>query len=145
MLYRDISLVSIFGLRGTLYVQEAEDAREVSVQTEGPYEAKVVGGSWLRIHPEDREPPITRRSVRRFHTDITAEGMHLGSVDAAVRVQFLTGTGPRIRARASARPQAAVRITASPGTKFELISCYGTRKGPRGWRLMRGDSRFDIG
>jgi len=154
MLYHDISLVSIFGLRGTLYVQKAENAKEVSVQTEGPYEAKVVDGSWLivhpeghepLIHPEGHEPPITRRSVRRSHTDITAEGMHLGSVDVAVRVRFLTGTGPRIRARASARPQATVRIAASPGTKFELINCYGARKGPRGWRLMRGNSRFDTG
>jgi hypothetical protein len=45
MMYHDISLVSICGLRGTLYVQRAENADGVSVQTEGPCEAKVVGGS----------------------------------------------------------------------------------------------------
>jgi hypothetical protein len=145
MLYRDISLVSIFGLHGTLYVQKAESAEGVSVQTEGPYEAKVVDGSWLIIHPEGQEPPITRPFVfRRSHTDITAPGMQLGSVDVAAKVQFLTGSGlRRIRARASARAQATVRVTAPLSTKFELTRCYGVCKGPRGWHLMRGDSRFD--
>jgi hypothetical protein len=144
MLYRDISLVSIFGLHGTLYVQKAENAEGVSVQTEGPYEAKVVDSSWLIIHPKGQEPPITRPFLRRrYHTDITAGGMHLGSVDVAVKVQFLTGSGPRVRARASARVQPTVWITAPLSTRFELIKCYGVCKGPRGWHVMRGDSRFD--
>jgi len=143
MLYRDISQVSIFGLRGTLYVRKAENAEGVSVQTEGPYEAKVVDGSWLIIHPKGQEPPITRQFHHRSHTDVTTEGTHLGSVDVVGRLQFLTGSGPRIRARASARVRATVRITAPLSTKFELIRCYGVCKGPRGWRLMRGNSRSD--
>ena len=140
MLYHDISLVSVYGLRGTLYVQRVGDAEGVSVQAEGPYEAKVADGSWLRIYPEGQEPPIPVRS----HTEITAGGTHVGSVDATTKVRFLTGSGPRVRARASARVEAAVQITAPPGTRFELISCYGLHKGPRGWRSMRGNSRFDI-
>jgi hypothetical protein len=144
MLYRDISLVSIFGLHGTLHVQKAENAEGVSVQAEGPYEAQVADGSWLRIYPEGQEPPITRPFLfRRSHTDITAGGVHLGSVDVAVNLQLLTGSGPRMRGRASARVQPTVRITAPLSTRFELIRCYGVCKGPRGWHVMRGDSRFD--
>lgn len=144
MLYHDISQVSVFGLHGTLYVQRAENAEGVSVQAEGPYEAKVVDGSWLIIHPEGQEPPITRPFLfRRSHTDITAGGMHLAEVDVAVKLRFFTGSGPRVRARASARVQPTVRITAPLSTKFELVRCYGVCKGPRGWHLMRGNSRFD--
>jgi hypothetical protein len=144
MLYHDISRVSVFGLHGTLYVEKAENAEGVSVQAEGPYEAKVVDGSWLIIYPEGQEPPITRPFLfRRSHTDITAAGMHLGTVDVAVKLQFLTGSGPRVRARASARVHPTARITAPLSTKFELIRCYGVCKGPRGWHVMRGDSQFD--
>jgi len=144
MRYHDISLVSIFGLHGTLYVQKTENEEGVSVQAEGPYEAKVADDSWLRIYPEGQEPPITRPFVfRRSRADITAGGMHLGSVDVAAKLQFLTSSGPRIRARASARVEPTVRVTAPLSTKFELIRCYGVCKGPRGWHLMRGNSRFD--
>jgi hypothetical protein len=69
--------------------------------------------------------------------------MHLGTVDVAVKLQFLTGSGPRVRARASARVHPTARITAPLSTKFELIRCYGVCKGPRGWHVMRGDSQFD--
>jgi hypothetical protein len=142
MLYHDISRVSIFGLRGTLHVQKSENAEGVSVQTEGPYEAKVVDGSWLIIHPEGQEPPITRPISRRSHTDITSGRTHLGSTDVDVKMQFLTRPGPRIRARASARARATVRITAPLSTTFELIKCHGVCKGPRGWSFMR-NSRSD--
>ena len=138
MLYRDISLVSIFGLRGTLYVQRVKEAEGVSVQTEGPYEAKVVADTWLMIYPEDQEPQFPHR----FHADIATGHTHVGSVDIAAKVHFLTDSRPRMRARTSVGVQ-AVQITAPPRTKFELISCYGMRKGPRGWRLMRGNDRFD--
>jgi len=139
MLYRDISLVSIFGLRGTLYVQRVKEAEGVSVQTEGPYDAKVVADTWLMVYPEGQEPQFPHQS----HTDIVTGRTHVGSVDVAAKVHFLTDSSPRIRARGSVRVQAAVQITAPPGTKFELVSCYGMRKGPRGWRRMRGDDRFD--
>ena len=139
MLCRDISLVSIFGLRGTLHVQRVREAEGVSVQTEGPYEAKVVADTWLMIYPEGQEPQFPHQ----FHTDITTGRTHVGSVDVAAKVQFLTDSSPRVRARSSLRVQAAVQITAPPRTKFELVGCYGMRKGPRGWRLMRGDDRFD--
>jgi hypothetical protein len=139
MLYRHISLVSIYGLHGTLYVQKAGNTEGISVQTEGPYEVKVVDDSWLRIYPDGQDPPIPRRS----HTDITVGGTHVGSVDVTARVQRLIDSGPRTMAGALARVQATVRITAPPSTKFELISCYGLRKGPRGWRSMQGNSRFD--
>jgi len=143
--YHDISLVSIYGLRGTLYIQKARDADGVSVQTEGPYEAKVAEESWLRIYPEGQEPPIPGKSVSvKSHDEITADGVHVGSVDTATTVRFLSGPGPRVRARVSARVKATVQITAPPGTTFELISCQGVRKGPRGWRSMRGNSRFDL-
>jgi hypothetical protein len=138
MLYRDISVVSIFGLHGTLYVQRVRDADGVSVQTEGPYEAKVVADTWLIIYPEDQEPQFPQR----FHADIATGHTHVGSVDIAAKVHFLTDSRPRMRVRTSVRVQ-AVQITAPPRTKFELISCYGMRKGPRGWRLMRGNDRFD--
>ena len=138
MLYRDISLVSIFGLHGTLYVQRVRDAEGVSVQTEGPYEAKVVADTWLMIYPEGQEPQFPHR----FHADIATGRTHVGSVDVAAKVRFLTDARPRMRARTSVRVQ-AVQITAPPRIKFELISCYGRRKGPRGWRLMRGNDRFD--
>ena len=138
MLYRDISLVSVLGLHGTLYVQRVGDAEGVSVQTEGPYEAKVVADTWLMIYPEGQEPQFPHQ----FHTDITTGQTHVGSVDVAAKVRFLTDSRPRMRARTSVRVQ-AVQITAPPRTKFELVSCYGRRKGPRGWRLMRGNDRFD--
>ena len=139
MLYRDISLVSIFGLRGTLYVQRVKEAEGVSVQTEGPYDAKVVADTWLMVYPEGQEPQFPHQS----HTDIVTGRTHVGSVDVAAKVRFLTGSSPHIKTRSSVRVQAAVQITAPPGTKFELVSCYGMRKGPRGWRRMRGDDRFD--
>ena len=142
MLYHDISRVSIFGLRGTLHVQKSENAEGVSVQTEGPYEAKVVDGSWIIIHPEGQEPPITRPVSRRSHTDITSGRTHLGSSDVTVKMQFLTRPGPRVRASASARARATVRITAPLSTQFELIRCRGVCKGPRGWSFMR-NSRSD--
>lgn len=145
MLYHDISVVSVYGLRGTLYVQTVEDADGVSVQTEGPYEAKVADESWLRIYPEGREPPIPGHSARlHTHDDITAQGTHVGSVDATTSVRFLSVSRPRVRARVRVRTRATVHITAPPGTTLELISCDGVRKGPRGWRSMRGDSRFDL-
>lgn len=143
MLYHHISLVSIYGLRGTLYVQRAANAEGISVQTEGPYEVKVVDDSWLRIYPEGQDPPIPRRS----HTDVLVGGTYFGSVDVTAKVQRLIDSGPRTIARPLARVQTrvqgTVRITAPPGTSFELMSCYGLRKGPRGWRSMRGNSRFD--
>ena len=138
MLYRDISVVSIFGLHGTLYVQRVRDAEGVSVQTEGPYEAKVVADTWLMIYPEDQEPQFPHQ----FHADIATGQTHVGSVDIAAKVHFLTDSRPRIRARTSVGVQ-ALQITAPPRTKFELISCYDRRKGPIGWRLMRGNDRFD--
>lgn len=156
MLYHDISVVSVYGLRGTLYIEKDQDADGVSVQAEGPYEAKVADESWLRIYPEGQEPPIPGPSIGlRTHDDITAQGTHLGSVDATTSVRFLTGPGRRVRdrvpasrrvrARVPARVRrATVQITAPPGTTLELISCYGVRKGPRGWRSMRGTSRFDL-
>lgn len=145
MLYDDISVVSVYGLRGTLYIQKAQAAEGVSVQTEGPYEAKVADDSWLRIYPEGQEPPIPADSIRvHSHNDITADGTHVGSVDATTTVRFLPSSGPRARTRGPARVRATVQVTAPPGTRFELLGCHGLRKGPRGWRSMRGNSRFDI-
>ena len=140
MVYHHISLVSVCGLRGTLYVQRAEKADGVSVQAEGPYEAKVVGGSWLMIYPEGQEPEVPVR----FRTEITAERTHVGSVDVTAKARPLIGARPRKRPRDPARGQAAVRITAPPGTKVELVRCEGMRKGPRGWHFMRGKDRFRI-
>jgi hypothetical protein len=139
MLYRDISLVSILDLRGNLHVQRAEDAEGVSVQTEGSYEAKVIDDTWLMIYPEGQEPQFPRW----FSTDMTIGQTYVGSVDVAAKVRFLTDPRPRMRARTSDRVPAAVQITAPPRTKFELIGCYGMRKGPRGSHLMRGNDRFD--
>jgi hypothetical protein len=140
MAYQGISLVSVCGLHGTLYVLRAGSADGVSVQAEGPYEAKVVDGSWLMIYPEGQEPQVPAR----FRTDITAERTHVGSVDVTANVRSLPGARPRIRPSAPARGKAVVRITAPPGTKFELVRCDGMRKGPRGWHFMRGKDRFRI-
>jgi len=148
VLYPDISLVSVYGLRGTLHVQKVEDVEGVSVETEGPYEAKVAEDAWLRIYPEGQEPPLPPRSITvRSQEDITAAGTHFGSVDATTAVGFLPSSGPRIRARLSrrvSRVKGAVRITAPPGTRFELIGCQGVWKGPRGSRSMTGYRQFDI-
>jgi hypothetical protein len=141
MLYRDISLVSIFGLHGSLYVQRAGDAQGVSLQTEGPYEAKVVDGTCLMIYPEGEEPQFPQQFTSR--TDIIIGQTHVGSVDAAVTARFLTDSRPRMKAPASARAEAAVYITAPPRTKFELMGCHGMRKGPHSRQPMRGTDRFN--
>jgi|SRR5215472_2480260 len=141
MVYRDVSLVTICGLRGTLYVERTQPADGVSVQTEGPYEAKAVADSWLMIYPEGQEPQFPLQS----HTDITAQRTHIGSVDVTAKLRCLTDSRPRMRPRdGSARGQPIVRITAPPSTKFELVRCHGMRKGPRGWHFMRGNDRFRI-
>jgi hypothetical protein len=140
MLYRDISLVSIFGLRGSLYVQRAGDAQGVSLQTEGPYEAKVVDGTCLMIYPEGEEPQFPQQFIS--HTDIIIGQTHVGSVDVAATARFLTDSRPRRKAPASARAEAAIHITAPPKNKFELMGCHGMRKGPHGQHLMRGKDRF---
>ena len=80
---------------------------------------------------------------RQYHTDITIGQSSVGSVDTTVKTQFLTDSGPLMKTRAPARFQAIARITAPPGTRFELIGCYGLCKDLRGWRYMEGDSRFD--
>jgi hypothetical protein len=139
MLYRDISLVSIFGLRGSLHVQRAEEAQGVSFQTEGPYEAKVVDGTCLMIYPEGEEPQFPQQLTS--HTDVIFGRTHIGSVDVTATARFLTDC--RVQAPASARGEAAVRVTAPPRTRFELRGCHGMRKGPRGWHLMRGKDRFN--
>ena len=147
MLYHDICLVSIFGLRGTLYVQEVGDGKGVSVQVEGPYEAKVYDERWLAIYPEGEEPLITDWFCA--NVPMTAGRTHGGSVDVTARAQLLTDSVarsvPRVRTRASVRVKATVRITAPPGTRFELIGCRGLRKGPRGRsHFMQGKcQRFD--
>jgi hypothetical protein len=141
MLYRDISLVSIFGLCGSLYVQRAGDAQGVSLQTEGPYEAKVVGGTCLMVYPEGEEPQFPQRFTS--HTDVTFGQTHIGAVDVVATACFLTDSRPRMKASAATRAEAAVHITAPPRTKFELMGCHGMRKGPRGWHLMRGKDRFN--
>jgi hypothetical protein len=103
----DISLVSIFGLNGTLYVEKAGNAEGVSVQAEGPYETKVVDGSWLMIHPEDQEPQIPHRS----RTDLTCGRTHIGSVDVAARMRWLTGSAARMRVRERyAKPAASAGL-----------------------------------
>ena len=147
MLYHDICLVSVLGLRGTLHVQEAGDAEGVSVQAEGPYEAKVYDGGWLAIYPEGQEPLITEWLCA--NVPMTAGRTHVGSVDVVARAQFLGDSVPRpappVKPRASVRTKATVRITAPPGTRFELIGCQGLRKGPRGRsHFMQRDCRFDI-
>jgi hypothetical protein len=141
MLYRDISLVSIFGLRGSLYVQRAGDAQGVSLQTEGPYEAKVVDGTRLMIYPKGEEPQFPQQFTS--HADIVVGQTHVGSVDVAATVRFLTDSRPRMKAPASTGAEAAVHITAPPRTKFELMGCHGIRKGPHGRHLMRGKDRFN--
>jgi hypothetical protein len=140
MLYHGISRVSVLGLRGTLYVQKARNAEGVSVQTEGPYEAKVADGSWLMIYPEGQEPQVPARCS----TEITAQGTHVGSVDVTAKARSLIDARPSMRPRDPAGGQAVVRIKAPPGTKFELVRCDGMRKGPRGWHFMRGKDRFRI-
>lgn len=162
VLYREISLVSVFGLRGTLYVEKVEDAEGVSVETEGPYEVKVADDSWLWIYPEGQEPPPPAGPITvRSQNDITAGGTNFGSVDTIASVGFLPNPGPGIggrvsprgrarvspralRARVSPRVKGSVWVTGPPGTRFELIACQGVWKGPRGNRSMRGNRQFDI-
>jgi len=147
VLYHDICLVSVFGLRGTLHVQEAGDAEGVSAQVEGPYEAKVYDGRWLAIYPEGEEPLITEWFCA--NVPMTTGRTHVGSVDVIARAQFLADSVerpvPRGRTRASLRVKATVRITAPPGTRFELVGCRGLCKGPRGrLHFMQGKcQRFD--
>ena len=142
MLYRDITQVSVVGLGGTMYIGKSRDPDGVSVEVTGPYEAKVAGDSWLVICPEGHELAVAHPV--HAETAITADGTHVGSVDVTANVQFGGGPGSRRRIRASAGTKATVRITAPPGTRFELIGCRGARKGPGGWRFMDGNSRFTI-
>lgn len=147
MLYHDVCMISVFGLRGTLHVQEDGDAEGVSVQAEGPYEAKVYDGRWLAIYPEGQEPQIIDWLCA--NVPMTAERTPVGSVDVIAKAQLLTDSPPRsvprVRTRASVRAKATVRITAPPGTRLELIGCHGLRKGPRGrLHFMQRNCRFDI-
>jgi hypothetical protein len=141
MPYRDIALVSIYGLHGTLYVEKAGNDEGVSVQAEGhEVKVKVVDGSWLTIYPEGQELEIRRAA----HTEITAWGTHIGSVDVTARMRWLTDSRPQVRARTSAGVQAAIHMTAPTGTQVELIDCYGLLKYARGWHRVRGSGRFGI-
>ena len=92
------------------------------------------------IYPEGQEPQFPLRS----HTDLTTGREHVGEVDVAANVQWLADAAARTRVRDPAKLQAAVRITAPRGTKFELIRCDGMRKGPYSWHFMRGNDRFQI-
>ena len=141
MPYRDIAVVSIYGLHGTLYVEKAGNADGVSVQAEGcEIKVKVVDGSWLKVYPEGQELDIYRTA----RTEITAWGTHIGSVDVIARIRWLTDSGPQVKARTSAGVQAAIQIAVPRGTKVELIDCYGLLKHARDWYRMRGSSRFGI-
>ena len=140
MSYHDISLISIYGLQGTLFLQKAGNAEGVSVQTEGPYEVKAVDGSWLRIYPEGQELQIHRAC----RSDLTAWGTYVGSMDVAARIRFLTDSGSPTRTPTSAGIQAVIRVAAPAGTEFELVNCYGLLKDSRDWHSMRGSARFDI-
>ena len=142
MLYRDITQVSVVGLRGTLYIEKARDADGVSVEATGPYEAKAAGDSWLVICPEGHELP-TPVPAAGAETPVTAEGTQVGSVDATAGVRSGARPAPR-RTRVSARAKGTVRITAPPGTGIELAGCRGVRKGPGGWRFMDRTCRFAI-
>lgn len=139
MRYRDINKVTVVGLRGTMYVETARDTNDVSIQTDGPYEAQAVGNSEVMIYPEGQEPG----SLLEGSTDITTGGTHVGSVEATTSVQF-GGHSPLVKARASASVRATVRVMAPPNTSLELIRCRGLRKGPRGWHFMQGTSRLTV-
>jgi hypothetical protein len=143
MLYRDITQVSVVGLRGTLYIEKTRDADGVLVQATGPYEAKAAGDAWLVICPEGYEP-ATPVPAAGAETPVTVEGTQVGSVDVTARVHSGARPAPRRRARASARAKGTVRITAPPGTGVELVGCRGVRKGPGGWRFMDRTCRFAI-
>jgi hypothetical protein len=136
--YRDISLVSIYDLHGTLHIRKDGNVKGVSV--EGSYKADVVDGSWLKVYPEGQDLQ-THRAAR---TDITAWGTHVGSVDVTARMRLLTDSGPFGRARTSAGEQATIRITVPPGTEVELVDCYGLLKYSRDRYFMRGSGRFGI-
>ena len=138
MPYRDISLISIYGLRGLLYLEEAGTADGVSAQVEGPYEAKVVRGSWLRVYPEGQELQVHRAS----RIGITAAETHLGWMDVTVRIGFLTDSAQPARICTSPDTQAVMRIAAPPGTEFELVDCRGAVKDSRAWHSMEGSCRF---
>jgi hypothetical protein len=92
------------------------------------------------IYPEGQESWIPHRS----RTDLTCGRTHIGSVDVAARMQWLTGSAARTRVRTPAKVKATVRIKAPRGTEFRLIHCDGMRKGPYSWHFMRGNDRFDI-
>ena len=140
MPYRDISLISLYDLHGTLYIQKDGNMEGVSVQIEGSYETDVVDGSWLKIYPEGQDLQIHRAA----RTDIAAWGTHVGSVDVTARMRWLTDSRPQVRARTSAGVQAAIHMTAPTGTQVELIDCYGLLKYARGWHRVRGSGRFGI-
>jgi hypothetical protein len=143
MLYRDITQVSVVGLRGTLYIEKARDADGVLVQATGPYEAKAAGDAWLVICPEGDEP-ATPVPAAGAETPVTDGGTQVGSVDVTARVHSGARPAPRRRARALARAKGTVRIMAPPGTGVELVGCRGVRKGPGGWRFMDRTCRFAI-
>lgn len=143
MLYREITQVSVVGLRGTMYLEKAREASGVSVETSGPYEAKRADESWLVVCPEGQELPSPVPAVRSAAA-ITAQGTHIGSADVTASVQFGGPWGARASAHSPAREKGTVRITAPPGTTVELVGCQGVRKGPGGWRFMKGTCCFAV-
>ena len=136
-MYRDITLINIFGLRGTLYVETAPRSKTVSVQCTGRFEYKEVAGNQLLVFPKGQEPqPLTPEQQAR------ARG-----ASSVIQVQFGMEDRPRaIRQHRSPRRQvrsrAVVRIKCPPGVEVKLFDCWGARKVGRGWRMMRGDQRF---
>ena len=50
-MYRDITLINIFGLRGTLYIDTQPGAQAVRVHSTGRYEDKKVPGNQLLVLP----------------------------------------------------------------------------------------------
>ena len=65
-MYRDITLINIFGLRGTLYVETAPRSKTVSVQSTGRFEDKEVAGNQLLEFPKGQEPqPLTPEQQAR--------------------------------------------------------------------------------
>lgn len=140
MRYRDISVISVYGLRGIIYLEEAGNAEGVSVQVDGPYEAKVVHGSWLTIYPEGQELEVYRAS----RIGITAAQTHLGLIDVTARIRFLTDSTPHASIGTSPGTQAVIRLAAPPGTELDLVDCYGVLRDARAWHSMEGSCRLDI-
>jgi hypothetical protein len=139
-MYRDIALINIFGLRGTLYIDTQPGAQGVRVHSTGRYEDKKVPGNQLLVFPKGQEPqPLSPEEQARAAGRSSIVQVRFGLEDRPRAVRQHRRPPKQLRSRA------IIRITCPPGVEVKLFDCWGAWKVGRSWRMMRGDHRHVTG